>query len=316
MKRVRRLLAQPEGPRAALTPVLSAAILAVSAAVVLAAWQTTAPARPPAPPAPPAPMRLAQVQKRGPAPEVRATPYTKWLTEDVAYIITNEERAAFKNLKSDAERLHFIEQFWLRRDPTPGTVENEFKEEHYRRIAYANEHFAAYVPGWKTDRGRIYITYGPPDQKEVHPSGGTYTRPASEGGGVITAVPFEQWLYRHIEGVGENVIVEFIDPNRNGEYRMTMDPNEKDADAPPAAAQRFYVQGEVAHPGAYRLLMPTRVLGALVAAGGFKDTASPKQIVIMHISGESVPFNYEEVVRGGKPEQNILLQTGDIIIVK
>src|SRR5271157_5409532 len=68
------------------------------------------------------------------------TPYRKWLNEDVAYIITDEERAAFKRLQTDEEREQFIEQFWLRRDPTPDTVENEFKEEHYRRIAYANEH--------------------------------------------------------------------------------------------------------------------------------------------------------------------------------
>jgi GWxTD domain-containing protein len=312
VKRVRRLLVQPEGPRAALTPVFSAAILTISLAAAMAAWQSTPP--PVRPPAPPVPL-LAQVQQ-APAPVQEATPYKKWLAEDVAYIITDAERAAYKSLQSDPEVKHFIEQFWLRRDPTPGTPENEFKEEHYRRIAYANVHYAAAIPGWKTDRGRIYITYGPPDEKETHPSGGTYIRPGSEGGGTITAVPFEQWLYRHIEGVGENVIIEFVDPNRNGEFHMTMDPNEKDADAPPATAQRFYVQGEVAHPGAYRLLMPTRVLGALVAAGGFKVSAGPRQIVIMHVTGESVPFNYEEVVQGRNPDQNIFLQSGDIIIVK
>ena len=105
------------------------------------------------------------------------TPYRKWLNEDVAYIITDEERAAFKRLQTDEEREQFIEQFWLRRDPTPDTVENEFKEEHYRRIAYANEHIASGIPGWKTDRGRIYIKYGPPDEIEDHSSGGTYERP-------------------------------------------------------------------------------------------------------------------------------------------
>src|SRR5215813_6981131 len=111
------------------------------------------------------------------------TPYRKWLNEDVAYIISDEERTAFKRLQTDEEREQFIEQFWLRRDPTPDTIENEFKEEHYRRIAYANEQFASGIPGWKTDRGRIYITYGPPDEKETHPSGGTYERPPEEGGG-------------------------------------------------------------------------------------------------------------------------------------
>ena len=102
------------------------------------------------------------------------SPYRIWLNQDVAYIITDEERRAFNDLSNDAERESFIEQFWLRRDPTPDTEENEFKEEHYRRIAYANEHFASGIPGWKTDRGRTYIVYGPPDEIESHSSGGTY----------------------------------------------------------------------------------------------------------------------------------------------
>src|SRR5215472_3525604 len=157
------------------------------------------------------------------------TPYRKWLNEDVAYIITDEERAAFKRLQTDEEREQFIEQFWLRRDPTPDTLENEFKEEHYRRIAYANENFASGIPGWKTDRGRIYITYGPPDEKESHPSGGSYERPPEEGGGTTSTFPFEQWRYRYIEGVGSNIIIEFVDPTMSGEYHMTMDPSEKDA---------------------------------------------------------------------------------------
>jgi GWxTD domain-containing protein len=157
------------------------------------------------------------------------TPYRKWLNEDVAYIITDEERTAFKRLQTDEEREQFIENFWLRRDPTPDTVENEFKEEHYRRIAYANENFASGIPGWKTDRGRIYITYGPPDEKESHPSGGSYERPPEEGGGTTSTFPFEQWRYRYIEGVGSDIIIEFVDPTMSGEYRMTMDPSEKDA---------------------------------------------------------------------------------------
>jgi len=157
------------------------------------------------------------------------TPYRKWLNEDVAYIITDEERSAFKRLQTDEEREQFIEQFWLRRDPTPDTVENEFKEEHYRRIAYANEHYASGIPGWKADRGRIYITFGPPDEIESHPSGGTYERPPEEGGGTTSTFPFEQWRYRYIEGIGTNIIIEFVDTTMSGEYRMTMDPSEKDA---------------------------------------------------------------------------------------
>jgi GWxTD domain-containing protein len=157
------------------------------------------------------------------------TPYRKWLNEDVVFIITDEERKAFKNLSTDEERENFIEQFWLRRDPTPDTEENEFKEEHYRRIAYANEHYASGIPGWKTDRGRIYIVYGPPDEIESHPSGGSYQRPIEEGGGETSTYPFEDWRYRYIEGIGNNVMIEFVDTTMSGEYHMTMDPSEKDA---------------------------------------------------------------------------------------
>ena len=158
-----------------------------------------------------------------------ATPYRKWLNEDVTYIITDEERSAFMRLQTDEEREQFIENFWLRRDPSPDTVENEFREEHYRRIAYANEHFASGIPGWKTDRGRIYITYGPPDEIDDHSSGGSYERPPEEGGGETSTYPFQQWRYRWIDGVGTNVIIEFVDPTMSGEFHMTMDPSEKDA---------------------------------------------------------------------------------------
>src|SRR3984957_4689713 len=157
------------------------------------------------------------------------TPWKKWLNEDVTYIITDEERKAFKQLNTDEEREQFVEQFWLRRDPTPDTVENEFKEEHYRRIAYANERFASGIPGWKLDRGRIYITFGPPDEIDSHPSGGTYERPAAEGGGETSTYPFEDWRYRYIEGIGNDIMIEFVDTTMSGEYRMTMDPSEKDA---------------------------------------------------------------------------------------
>jgi len=157
------------------------------------------------------------------------TPYRKWLTEDVTYIITDEERQAFKKLQTDEERDQFIEQFWLRRDPTPDTIENEYKEEHYRRIAYANEHYASGIPGWKTDRGRFYIMYGPPDEIESHPAGGQYERPIDEGGGETSTYPFEQWRYRYIEGIGTNIILEFVDPSMSGEYHFTIDPSEKDA---------------------------------------------------------------------------------------
>src|SRR6202140_3470053 len=157
------------------------------------------------------------------------TPYKKWITEDVGYIITDEEKSAFKRLATDEEREQFIEQFWLRRDPTPDTEENEYKEEHFRRIAYANDHYASGIPGWKTDRGRIYITFGPADETESHPSGGTYERPIEEGGGQTSTYPFEKWRYRYIEGIGNDVNIEFVDPTMTGEYHLTMDPSEKDA---------------------------------------------------------------------------------------
>jgi GWxTD domain-containing protein len=155
--------------------------------------------------------------------------YRKWLDEDVVYIISDEERKAFKQLSNDEERDQFIEAFWQRRDPTPDTEENEFKEEHYRRIEYANEHFAAGIPGWKSDRGQMYVKFGPADEIESHPSGGTYDRPMEEGGGSTSTFPFEQWRYRYLEGVGQEVIIEFVDTCMCGDYHMTIDRSEKDA---------------------------------------------------------------------------------------
>lgn len=193
MKRIHRLLNHSERPHAALTPAFSAGLIVVAAAVALIAWQ-------------PKPDERPQEQSA-------ESPYLKWAREDVAYIITDQERAAFRQLNTDEERDHFIEQFWLRRDPTPGTPRNEAKEEHYKRIAYANSHFTngGGLAGWRTDRGRIYITYGPPDEIESHP--GDQTRPN----------PDVTWKYRHIEGVGNDVIVQFVDPARSGDYRMSLD---------------------------------------------------------------------------------------------
>ena len=161
-------------------------------------------------------------------PELKKA-YKDWLDKDVTYIITDEERKAFKKLQTDDERERFIEEFWRRRDPDPDTDENEFKEQYYERIAYANEHFASGIPGWKTDRGRIWIMYGKPDELESHPSGGQYDRPSYEGGGSTTTYPFEIWFYRYLAGVGSGVEIEFVDPTGSGEYRIARNPNEKDA---------------------------------------------------------------------------------------
>ena len=155
--------------------------------------------------------------------------YKKWLDEDVRWIITDEELSAFKKLSNNAERDQFIENFWQRRDPTPDTAENEYKEEHYRRIAYANEHFAAGMPGWKTDRGRMYIMYGPPDSIDSHPMGGPYQRSSEEGGGQTQTFPFEVWRYRYLEGIGQEIEIEFVDDCGCGAYAMTLDRSKKDA---------------------------------------------------------------------------------------
>jgi len=167
-------------------------------------------------------------RERNVKPELKRV-YKDWLEKDVAYIITDEERKAFKKLETDDERERFIEEFWRRRDPDPDTDENEYREEYYERIAYANEHFASGIPGWKTDRGRIYIMYGKPDEKESHPAGGPYERESYEGGGQTTTYPFERWFYRYLPGIGSGIEIEFVDPTGSGEYRIARNPDEKDA---------------------------------------------------------------------------------------
>jgi GWxTD domain-containing protein len=152
-----------------------------------------------------------------------------WLNQDALYIITPAEREAFQRLGTNEERDQFIERFWQLRNPRPESPENSFKEEHYRRMAYANEHFSSGVLGWKTDRGHIYILWGPPDEIESHPSGGRYDRPLYEGGGSTETYPWERWRYRHLEDIGDNIELEFVDPSGSGEFHLTRDPGEKDA---------------------------------------------------------------------------------------
>jgi GWxTD domain-containing protein len=184
---------------------------------------------------PPPPQTLTKEQRKEQKQKARKTlkeldsQYRQWLNEDVIYIISPEERNAFLQLDTNEEREQFIEQFWLRRSSNPDLPDNDFKEEHYRRIAYANEHYASGIPGWKTDRGRMYIMWGPADEVDSHPSGGTYDRPMEEGGGSTTTYPWETWRWRYLEGIGENIILEFVDPSGSGEYHLTMDPSEKDA---------------------------------------------------------------------------------------
>jgi GWxTD domain-containing protein len=169
--------------------------------------------------------------------------YAKWVNEDVRWIITDQELQAFKSLSNDEERDQFIENFWLRRNPNPDSPENEYREEHYARIAYSNEHFAAGKPGWKTDRGHIYIAFGKPDNIDSHPSGGSYDRPIEEGGGNTSTFPFEIWHYRYLEGIGDNIDIEFVDSCMCGDYHMTIDRSEKDAlKHTPGAGQTLYEQ--------------------------------------------------------------------------
>ena len=185
----------------------------------------------PNPQTPPQNQKLSKEQKQKMKKTLKEldNSFKTWLNEDVTYIISPEERTAFLQLETNEEREQFIEQFWLRRSSNPDMPDNDFKEEHYRRIAYTNEHFASGIPGWKTDRGRIYIIWGAPDEIESHPTGGTYDRPMEEGGGSTTTYPWERWRYRYLEGIQENVELEFVDPSGSGEYKLTMDPSEKDA---------------------------------------------------------------------------------------
>jgi GWxTD domain-containing protein len=211
---------------------LFASLFSISIAVSPALGQQAQnPAQSPDPAAASTPQKLTKEQKKkmGRALKELDAQYKQWLSEDVIYIISPEERTAFLQLSTSEEREQFIEQFWLRRSSNPDLPENDFKEEHYRRIAYTNEHFASGIPGWKTDRGRTYIIWGPADEVDSHPTGGTYDRPMEEGGGSTTTYPWETWRYRYLEGIGENIIIEFVDPSGSGEYHLTMDPSEKDA---------------------------------------------------------------------------------------
>jgi GWxTD domain-containing protein len=154
--------------------------------------------------------------------------YEKWLDQDVLYIISDDERDVFKKLHTPEEKDAFIEQFWQRRSPNPSRSTNEFKEEHYRRIAHANAKFGSGIPGWKTDRGRIYIMYGEPVEIEDHAGGENYNRKPYEGGGKTNVFPFQIWRYRHLEGIGDDIEIEFVDQTWTGLYKIAQSPWEKD----------------------------------------------------------------------------------------
>lgn len=135
--------------------------------------------------------------------------YQSWLDKDVRWIITEPERMLFQSLTTDTERDQFIVHFWQRRDLTPETPENEFKEEHYRRIAYSNEHFASKKEGALNDRGATYIKYGPPDE---------IVRDTD------SAIPREVWIYREFGKPPSERTFRFADTCACGEIRLVGEP--------------------------------------------------------------------------------------------
>ena len=219
--------------------------------------------------------------------------WKQWLGEDARYIITDEERRSFKSLKTDEERDIFVQQFWQRRDPTPDTEENEYKEEHYRRIAYADEQFALpRVPGWKTDQGMLYIKYGPPDAIEAKP--GTLS-----------------WHYRLIDGVGTDVVIDLEDRVKDGNYSITVDPHGPAGLYKPLSPQscmhesmrandqktvcmKFPADG-LARSGASMRTPPPKFknLAKMVASGGRKEPALPVQVRVdfLRLTNDTIDVN-------------------------
>ena len=189
MKRIRRLL-YPKSAKGSWMPVIGGLILIASAAFAMAV-------------VPQARQGLAERQQPR---AVESNPYENWLNGPVSYIINPREREAFEKLTTDEERDMFIQQFWERRNPNPGSRKNAFKEEIYRRVRFADAHFGVGYPGWKSDRGHMYIMYGPPDEIHYYPNAKPY--------------PYAGWIYRLIPGIGENVSFTFIDKAGEGDYRL------------------------------------------------------------------------------------------------
>ncbi|MGH9735216.1 MAG: TonB family protein [Candidatus Acidiferrales bacterium] len=195
MKRIRRLL-DPKLATAVWTPALAAIIVVMTAAVTLAAW-------------PPAVLHRAVTLAQNEQKSAAQSKYEKWLNEDVTYIITPQERAAFARLKTDAERDKFIDQFWEHRNPHPGSAVNAYKEHYYRSTAYANQHFSFDGnPGWRTDRGHVLIVYGPPDEIDSHK----------------TPYAYEEWRYKQIDEKSDNVTFKFVDRSGHGDYKLISSP--------------------------------------------------------------------------------------------
>lgn len=195
MKRIRRLLyPKPDGPWA---PFLAALIVITTTTLAVAAWQAKTPSR-------------SLTAAESVAQKELNSPYADFIIGPIQYIIAPQERAAFLQLTTDEERQRFIEQFWERRNPNPGAPDNVFKDEFYRRVSYADQHFAyPGVPGWKTDRGHYWLAWGPPDEIEHHPAG--FYGPDA----------VETWVYQYIPGFGHSVYLTFVDRKGNGDFTLT-----------------------------------------------------------------------------------------------
>jgi GWxTD domain-containing protein len=144
----------------------------------------------------------------------KETPLSKehetWLKEEVGYIITPREKDVFMKLETDQDRGLFIEEFWKQRDPTPGTPRNELREEHYRRLDFANKRFSRgpKSKGWRTDQGRVFVILGMPmDVQKIS---------------APDAYPMELWLYRGNPRLGQFAFIRllFYQPGGSGDFRL------------------------------------------------------------------------------------------------
>ena len=256
-------------------------------------------------PSPPGSAGFLQPAIQEPAPEGPQVPpgeegavtnaIERWLDEDVVYIIEDPERTAFEGLGTNEERQRFIESFWLRRDPTSGTITNEYREEHYRRIAEANLRFSfGGTQGWQSDRGRIYIVYGEPESVESGVS----------GAGQPASFALERWRYAYIEGLGENAELTFVDANRTGVYGLQTPatnvgtPIEQAADSLSELelrVERVQIPEAPVEQAADAVVLPDAV-----------ETASPSAPILYRVGGgvsepkilESVPPRFPPEARG------------------
>lgn len=149
--------------------------------------------------------------------ELRVEVIRNWAEHNVKWVICPAEREVFGRLKSDLERKAFIDAFWHRRDPDPQTPLSEAKDEHYKRMDFADGHFRENEQrGSLTERGRVWIMYGPPQRREVHPRARN------------RVFSWEAWHYDRLPDIGENIDLEFTDRANRGEYRLSLSPEQRE----------------------------------------------------------------------------------------